>query len=272
MKIKKNYIYNNGKQIWRIIPSGDKVIIEERSTTDKEVFFSCLEINSGKKIFSDLQLDEKFWIGIEAIQDDVIYFHRYSKPDMPGHNGIIAFDINSKSILWENRELVFSSYSNKRLLCFKQLFEKKQFLEIDPITGKIIREILEDELLNFRNESELEFTSEGYLFPQEFNRVDFPGNEYEEYLQKYCEDVVIRGSVSYIIFSRILLFNYHEIKKENLLDNIFVSVDIDKEKILLKEKLNSKIQNLMPESFFIKNNLLFLLFEKSKFGVYSIIN
>ena len=108
MKIKKVYTYTNKRQIWRLLPtSKDKLIIEDRDTQSKEVFFNCVNIISGKKVFSNLQLDEKFWIGIEAISEGIIIFHKFAKPDMPGHSSIIAFDIDTQSILWQNDELTF---------------------------------------------------------------------------------------------------------------------------------------------------------------------
>ena len=97
MDIKRIYSFSNNRQIWRLIPTAtEKLIIEERDTENKEVFFNCLEISSGVKIFSELQLEEKFWVGIEAVNNDIIYFHKFVKPDMPRHQGIIAFDIEIK--------------------------------------------------------------------------------------------------------------------------------------------------------------------------------
>jgi hypothetical protein len=53
MKLKKLYKHDNGKQIWRILPTTNKkVVIEERDIKTKEVFFSCLEIESGKKLLN----------------------------------------------------------------------------------------------------------------------------------------------------------------------------------------------------------------------------
>ena len=99
MEIKKLYSYKSEKQIWRILISGsDKLILETRDLNTKEVFFNCLFIENGKSIFSNLQLDEKCWIGIEDIYKGIIFFHYFPKPDMPHHKGIIAFDITAQKI------------------------------------------------------------------------------------------------------------------------------------------------------------------------------
>jgi len=80
MNLKKKYIHNNNRQIFRLIPTDtDKIIIEERDTNEKQAYFNCLHIESGKKILKNLQLDEKFWVGIEAVYNDVIFFHKFQK-------------------------------------------------------------------------------------------------------------------------------------------------------------------------------------------------
>ena len=66
MKLKKNYTFNNYRQIWRLIPTINKLIIEERDQDKNQVFFNCVQLETGKKIFENLQLDEKFWIGIDS--------------------------------------------------------------------------------------------------------------------------------------------------------------------------------------------------------------
>ncbi len=92
--IKKNYSFSNKREIWRLIPSqSGYLVIEERNMKSKEVFFNCLKLDDGKIYFKNFQLDEKFWIGIEAVSKNIIFFHKFRKPDMPGHKGIYAFDI-----------------------------------------------------------------------------------------------------------------------------------------------------------------------------------
>jgi len=65
MKLKKKYKFDNGRQIWRIIPTNSgKLIIEEREPEKKQAYFHCLERESGKKLLSNFQLEDKFWVGI----------------------------------------------------------------------------------------------------------------------------------------------------------------------------------------------------------------
>lgn len=274
MNIKKQYLYDNNRQIWRIIPSGNKVVIEERSPENKEVFFNCIDINSGDEIFSDIQLDEKFWIGIEAVEDDYIFFHRFPKPDMPNHKSIITFDINTASVLWHNDDLTYLFYYEGNVVCFKQLYDRREYYLIEAASGKIISELGdESEKINELRENSIEdYYAEGYLFPVEFRKELTPETEWEEYLRNYSRKFEIKGNISYINIDSLLFFNYHEITDENSFNNLFIAVDIESGKVLMKETLNKNITKLMIDSFFVRDNLLFLMFEKTKLGVYLITN
>ena len=274
MKLKKLYKHDNGKQIWRVLPtSNNKVVIEEREIKTKEVFFSCLENNSGKKLFNEFQFDEKNWIGIESIYKDIIFFHAYRKPDMPAHKSIIAFDILSQTILWQNDNFVFSFVSDDIVYCYQQRFESRVFFALDYLTGNVVNDFGSDaaKLQQPKEEADNESAKQNYSFPEYFNRNDFLNEKFKKYLQQILTDNVIKGDISYLRITDLLMYNYHQVSKNNTLTNIFVAFDLSKNKILLKETLDKNLVNLMPESFFVKDNFLFLIVDKSKLLVYQII-
>lgn len=273
MKIKKLYKYDNKKQIWRILPTSEnKIVVEEREPTTKEVFFSCLDIKSGKKIFKDLQLEEKNWIGIESIYNDIIFFHAYGTPNMPAHKGIITFDIISQTTLWQNNSYIFSFILNDKVYCFQQRFEGRRFFALDYLTGNVLEDIgNEASAINkLKEESDAKLWQQNYLFPEYFNRNNSAEKHYEKYLQQVLIEKVIKGEINYLNYEDILLFNFHEVTKTNTLSNEFIAVDLAKNKFLLKETLDKNLINLMPESFFVKDNFLFLIVDKTKLLVYQI--
>ena len=274
MKLQKLYKHDNGKQIWRILPtSNSKVVIEERDVKTKEVFFSCLEIESGKKIFNEFQFDEKNWIGIESVYNDMIFFHTYGKPDMPAHKSIIAFDILSKSVIWQNDNYVFSFIYDDKVYCYQQRYESRVFFALDYLTGNVADEFGTDaaKLQQSKEKAEKNFVKHNYLFPEYFKRNDDVNEEYQKYLQNVLTNNIIKGEVNYLKIENLLMFNYHEVSKTNTLNNIFTAVDLAKDKILLSETLDKNLVNLMPESFFVKDNFLFLIVDKTKLFVYKIL-
>ncbi len=273
MKIKKLYYYSNKKQVWRLLPTQTgKLVVEERDPDTKEVFFTCLDIKTGKKILNDFQLEEKFWVGIEEIYKDIICFHKFRKPDMPGHLGIIVFDIKTKSILWETDEYIFLFIYDDELYCYQEKFEGRNFYKLDYLTGKLRAKLGEDvNEVNSLREKRLPENNLDYHFTKQFN----PDSENEDVVRNHLGDIksknLVSGKIDYIHHSGILFYSFHEILHSGEeMNNIFRAVDIETGKVIFEEELNRGIKVFVPDSFFIVNDLLFLLKEKTGFITCSI--
>jgi len=274
MKLKKKYVHSNKRQIFRLLPTNTgKLIIEERETEKKQAYFNCLKIDSGKKIFKDFQLDEKFWVGIEAVHSDFIFFHKFTKPDMPQHIGIIAFDINEKKIIWQDDYRTFLFIMDEKVYAYQQLFEDRKYFSLGLRTGKVIEELgIDSDSINVIREDVI--TSEdfsGYVFPQQYLSSAILTDPAKKFLDSLREIHLIKGSIEYAVKDRLLFFNFHVINPDNSLKNIFKAVDLSKGKFILEVTLNSQTNAFAPDSFFIKDDLLFLLIERTKVGVYEII-
>ena len=273
MILKKLYSFSNGRQIWRIIPTEDnKLIIEERDTEHREVFFSCLDIFTGKKIFSDLQLEEKFWVGIEAVYKNIILFHGFAKPDMPGHKGITAFDVEERKIIWKNSEHTFLFIYDDKIYCYSSLFEGRNYYSLNYKTGEMISELGNNsaDINQIREKVINQGSFEDYIFPEIYN----PGLQWSEKVSGILDSVkqekVIAGRIEYAVCEDILFFNFHEVQNNSRLKNIFMAIELNSGKTVFEETLNEETQAFVPDSFFFKQNLLFLLQEKVRLVVYNL--
>ena len=274
MKIKKKYSFTNKRQIFKVLPTDSgKIVIEERDIEKKQAYFNCLRIDSGKKIFKSLQLDEKFWIGIDTIHKDIIYFHKFVKPDLPQHNGIIAFDINSEKTIWEDNNRNYLFIKDDVLYTYQQGFEARSYSTLNRLTGEILEELdIGSESINLLKEEVItkeDFSS--YHFPVVY-KINATGNpDAEIYFRNFTKELIISGKIEYVQIKNLLLFNYHQIINGNMLANIFNAVDLSNGSCIFKETLNARTNAFAPDSFFVHDDLLFLLIERSKLGVYKII-
>ena len=229
MKIKKKYTHDNGRPIWRILPTETgKLIIEEREKDNKQVYFNCLNIESGKKIFKNFQLEEKFWIGIEALYNDVIYFHKFVKPDMPQHVGIIAMDLNEKKILWENVNNSFLFIWKEKVYAYQQMFEGRKYFSIDYKTGNLLEDFGDDagKINELKKELDESDAYAGYHFPISYNsNISTPAN-LKEIFQKLRIDFTFSGNIEYVLKNNLLLFNFHIVNSEGNLINRFKALDL----------------------------------------------
>ncbi|AFH50320.1 Hypothetical protein IALB_2617 [Ignavibacterium album JCM 16511] len=264
MVVKNLYKYDRGRQIFRLIPTDTgKLIIEERERNIKEAFFSCLDILTGRSIFSDLQFDEKYWIGIESIYKDVILFHRFERPDLPNHKGIIAYDIKSQTVLWENpNSFLYAGDDKIVFLTFDSGI--KGLIAIDYLSGEVFND--EKIILEIIPEKE-DFSSYIHSKRISLTEVDKVAGETSG---KIFSDYLINGDINFASRDNFSFYSFHHITENGKLDNLFFAVD-ESGTIILKETLNKGLDKLEPESFFIKDDLLFLLFGSTGVGVYQII-
>src|ERR1035437_4788398 len=269
MKLIRNYTFTNNRQIWRIIPGGEgKVVIEERDPIIREVFFSCIEIKTGKVILDSLQFEEKYWMGIEDVYKDVIYFHKYNKPDMPWHSDIIAYDIYEKEILWHSEEYIFSFVYDDELHCFKNNYEGRSFFKLNYKTGDLISGLDDypNVIAGLKELRDAEIYT-GYRFPEE---LSFSSDEIAEIFDRMRTDESITGKIDYIETNGLILISYHRVLNGGKLQNCFKALDIRLKKVIFKEIINNEITNFIPDSFFLINDLIFLLKEKEKLFVFLI--
>ena len=269
--IKKLYSYNNNRDIWRIIPAGDEnLLIEERNKKTKEVFFNCINISSGKKSLNGFQLNDKYWVGVEAVHNDIIFFHRFIKPDLPTHKNIIAFDIKKKSVLWENKDLTFLNISNDFLLAYKSLFEGREYYKLDIETGNII-EVSKDIPINKNSDEYQNNSLKDFTFSSIYNNEIDLTPSVKGVLQKIKENNVIVGKIEFIDQKSTLLIGFHSPTKNGKLNKILNAVDIVSGKFILNKIINSNIEAFVPDSFFLIKNFLFVIWETKKLVCFNII-
>ena len=266
MRLKKKFKFSDSSQIWRIkITDTDKLFVETRDTEKMKAYFHSYDLFSGKKIFSEHQMSEKFWLGIEAIKDDIVFFHRYAKPDMPGHRGIIAFDINSQKVLWENETYAFLFLKDELIYVYQERFEGRGFYTLNIGDGEVIEELgdIPDEINVLRDEAERSVDYSSYVFPEKYFGTS-SDEEVDLIISNEINNIKITGEVEFINSNGLLLFNYHQAGTERDYINKFKAFDLRKGKEILSDVLNKSANAFAPDSFFIYKNLIILLKEKKE--------
>jgi hypothetical protein len=274
MKLKKYFSFKSDKLIWRLLFSElNKLIIEERDPVKREVSFSCIDAEKGGKIFKDMQLSEKFWIGIEIVYKDYIIFHNYRKPDMPGHKGIIIYDISSKKVLWQNDDLIYLLINDDKIYAFRHDFEDKYYVALNIYTGEIKEEIgKDDDRINLLKKNQYNpYNFQKFSYPEIYRMEQENNSETGDIINKITSGRTIIGNVEYILKGDILFFNFFEKNKKNSLLNRFFAVKLITGELMLDTILSENANAYVPDSFFLKENNLYLLKNKNEVSVFSII-
>lgn len=153
------------------------------------------------------------------------------------------------------------------------MFESKIYYKLDPHNGSIIKEFKEEPdiltVLQLKSDSERIFYSD-FMYA-EIHEGDQSTQEpaVNSYLNDRIKGLNISGSLEMIKYHDYLIYNYHQdngidIKNINLrtLSNILEIYDMTKNKIVFQDILNNTTSNYVPDSFFIKDNVLFYIKEK----------
>lgn len=267
MKIKKLYTYKSEQQIWRILLTDfNWFVVETRDVDSREVFFNCVDIETGKPLFKDFQFDEKSWIGIETIHKDVIFFHKYGKPDMPRHKEIICFEMSTQKILWRNEFLTYLFVYNNQVVASVENFEGMHFYALDYRTGEVVADYGENALQinQLRNLADEEKDYSLYKFPDRLTKDLIRQIEGDTVIKDVVLNLDISGDVEYTSYNDLFLMNYHRRIKGGILKNQFTAIDLEKNKIIFEEILNPETEKIIPDCFFVYSNILFLLKEKNQ--------
>jgi len=270
MKLKKTFSFSDKYQIWRLLISdADKLIIETRGTEKKEVFFHCVDLLSGKKIFKKFQLEEKYWIGIEAVENDKIYFHSFAKPNMPKHKKIYVYDISLQKMIWQNEDLTFLAIKQNQLYAFKKKFEGRDVYSLDLENGNIIKKHEEAFVEDFLTNNQFEKDFSQYKYPANFN--ENKDSKISEIINKEIGGKQNIQNIDFMVYNDFLFFNYYLSLENNLLDNEFCVYNIDKKKKVISETINKNLYSFSPDSFFAYKNFLLLLKNKNEIISYKIV-
>lgn len=270
MKFKKQFSFSDRNQIWRLmIGDSDKLLIETRNIEAKEVYFNCVDLIKGKSIFKGLQMIEKFWIGIETVYRDIIYFHEFAKPNMPEHKRIIAFDLNKRIVLWKNDELAFLCLIDDKVYCFSKKFEGRNIYSLDYLTGEKMEDLGDDpKLMNdILKTSQSKDDYSDYEYPEIINQNY--DSEFQELVNEELNGI-FSNKVELISFEDHIFFNYYVKTKNNLLDNKFAVYNIEKKKKVLSDTLNRNLNSFSPDSFFLYKRFLIILKNKAEIICYKL--
>jgi len=272
MKLKKIKEYNSKKQIWRLlIADANKLLVEERDTDKKEVFFSLIEIGNGKVLWNNFQAEEKFWIGVETLYKEVIVMHKFGKPDMPMHKEILVYSLNNNQLIWKTDRYEYLFTYEDKIFCMQKGFSNNHYYALDYLTGDIIED-LENDVVKI-NELRLKCNSgesfAGYLYSNDFLTQSDLSEDEKNLITDFVAGYEISGKTEYLKYSSYIMFNFYSKNKNGLLSNRFCIFDTIKKKAIVNQVLIESAKAYVPDSFFMKDNYLFVLKEKNTVIIYS---
>ena len=185
--------------LWRLVPSATgHLVIEDRDVERKTVAFTCLDRLTGRVLWKNVEFNEKWWVTIDTIHDDVLFLHEYATPDMPEQKKIFAVDVRSGNLRWSNDEMKMLIVHEDHVYACKDGITDRLFYDLDLKTGEMRREV-DEHVVDVLRESAPKNPLEFLRFPKVYH------NEFEE---KALEGFVNRATAN---SGNVTLIEYLEV-------------------------------------------------------------
>jgi hypothetical protein len=246
-KIKPLWNHSSKNVLWRVMFSyNGLIIIEDRNTETKSTSFSCLDSATGNPVWKEKFLGEQWWIGLDGITSERLYLHGFKKPDMPENKNIIAVDVTSGEVLWQNNECTFLAIQSPFIYGYKDLFERRVYYRINENDGKTVEELPS---LPGDIDPNSQYEKTDFIFPQSLS-------ESEVDLWNIVRGEIEYAHVEHIIIGKHFLFNGYMPHSDPALGlkNTFYIIDRSTKKKVYSDVLNEFTPYAVPDSFFVDEN------------------
>jgi hypothetical protein len=97
-------------KIWKLRYDSARTLIalETRQTEQLQASFQVINAVSGQVLLRNFKTEERWWIGLEELCNDILLLHGYGKEQENGeHLGLQAVEVTTGITLWQNPQLTF---------------------------------------------------------------------------------------------------------------------------------------------------------------------
>jgi hypothetical protein len=269
------WVYRASGTIWRLFPADFTVFVGEmRDVEAKQASFFCVYRQTGEALWEGLAFEERWWIGIEAVHGDRVFLHGFSTPDMPDHKGIISIDLFSGRVTWDNPDLRFILAVDDSVFASKDTTDGRLLLELNYRTGELIQQCDNDGSILATARTRIHArVADAPEFPTPLEGFDLIDERAVTLVHRHCtmDDVV--GPVEALKKDDLLFFSYSEHSKNNdreRLKNTFNVLDLKNGNLVFKEILNKSATTATPDSFFVLDDMLYFIRDRSLLTALSI--
>ena len=188
---------------------------------------------------------------------------------MPEPKGIIALDIHTGTIRWEQPDVSMLFEHDGKIYAQREALGRKEFFAIDTLSGEVLEA--------YGSERENILAMQGMVVDSDHHSVYSmaitPNDELFTSIENVLADVLdvneLRGTIDFAEYGKYIIFSYHErilnnpqAMLGNQLRNHLRVLDKEKGEIIYSDEPNAETPYPVPENFFIHRGVLIYVKEK----------
>lgn len=229
---------------------GSKMVLEIRDDEKMILTFFVYDFTKNE-IQGQIVLEEKWWASIAYISKDVVVFKNYDNDANAKILSYEAYELGKLEKVWQKEGIAKVFFNNST---FSGVIENGDERAYNLKSG----EALKDEGLNVEPNNQRSYSP--LFYPQ--------SNQYFETIKRFVNGLTGDEAVAaaeYIETKNWIGISYYE-RNDKLVNKLLV-VSMDKE-ILLSETLAKELSGVGQDTFFVTDNKLIFVKDKSKFFIY----
>lgn len=274
-KLNLNFSHVFTGAVWNMMAdeNGDYLAFEVRDHEAHKAHFAAVDLINKKIVWEGLNLEERWWVNIQAVQNQAILFYVFDENIDPERRELMVVDIRSREILWHKKDISYVLSWEDKLLCTSGPKEEKQFLQVNFRSGEPASMDAEQAQKIISGHSDVA-KNKNPIPP-----LHYPaGNQHFETFKNFLGErlnVDIVSACDYLAFKELVIISYYIYSQDSPgsesknMANYLLVVD-ENSSILFHEKIQEQITAIGLETFFILNNQLFFVRNKREIISYEL--
>ncbi|RDC64395.1 DUF4905 domain-containing protein [Adhaeribacter pallidiroseus] len=256
--------------IWQIRPDFEQELlaVELRDGDRLQTEFVVLDAKTGLAGVP-YQAAENWWVGLEETSWRLLFLHGFADRKVGAHVGITTVSVDPQQILWQHEEAIFYGLAaGNKVLAQPTKLEKEVFIALDAHTGAIVESAITREQAQA---VVTDFTRQR----TQLGRYPVHYAQESEYFNLLSQFVLSRsgrqvvGAIDYLEAGDFLFLSYYEAVATNNFKNVLGMYAAADGALVQEEILNNNVTGLGTGSFFVMNNTVLFITEKSTLVAYN---
>jgi hypothetical protein len=258
-KIKLSFADTFDGIIWKTLvdPDRKRLFLEVRNAEKKMATFSLIDLESGRCLWKEHQMEEPWWISLQAVSTNVLLFTLYTDSNNPDKKSILAFDVDKKKMLWWKSNFVIASVAGNHIKGTDTKFGSRE-VTINLGDGTIAPD--NSDLLVHEQNFDI-------IRPFQYQDGTAHFDTVKTFLETKCQ-ISPTISIEYCEFHSLILISAF-VRQNDLANYLFVFNSNGE--LMLKETLGTDLKGIALDTFFIFSGYLIFVRNKHELRGYKIV-
>lgn len=244
-------------KIWKIITDHNTplLVVQVRDGEAYQTSFTAIDTAQSAILWQDYTLDENWWLGMSALHQGVLLLHIYPDAQKPQPQGIIALDVVSKEVIWQNQDLNFYEIVENKIVANSSTTSDHFYLTVDIKSGNILERFQE-----FDHEFTRKNENNSMIFPFHYQNEMAYFQTVAVFLKKKFNLQIVQA-VDYLEYDNFIIISYFYDAADGLMNNLLV---LDQNgQVLLHQNIEKQLIGIGLDTFFVFKNELFFVKHKT---------